>query len=44
MAVKTAKEDQKLEKEWIEKEGQVYLDRIEKEKEKREKVKQVAQS
>ncbi|WP_062105337.1 sporulation YhaL family protein [Bacillus niameyensis] len=35
MAVKTAKEDKEIETEWIEKEGQVYLERMEKEKERR---------
>lgn len=35
MAVKTAKEDKEFETEWIEKEGQIYLERMEKEKERR---------
>ena len=35
MAIKTAKEDRVLETEWIEKEGEVYLERMEKEKERR---------
>lgn len=39
MAVKTAKEDRDMEEEWIEKEGQVYLDRMQKEKAEKKKVK-----
>lgn len=39
MAIKTAREDRELETEWIEKEGEVYLDRMEKERERRGKVK-----
>ncbi|WP_233713263.1 sporulation YhaL family protein [Lederbergia citri] len=38
MAIKTAKEDKEMETEWIEKEGKVYMDRMEKEKERRGKV------
>ncbi|MBS4198517.1 sporulation YhaL family protein [Bacillus sp. FJAT-49732] len=38
MAIKTAKEDKEMETEWIEKEGQVYIDRMEKEKVQRGKV------
>lgn len=38
MAIKTAREDKEVETEWIEKEGQVYMDRMEKEKERRGKV------
>ncbi|MCR2821082.1 sporulation YhaL family protein [Lederbergia panacisoli] len=38
MAIKTAKEDKELETEWIEKEGQVYIERMEKEKEQRRQV------
>lgn len=38
MAVKTAKEDREMETEWIEKEGQVYVERMEQEKERRKKV------
>ncbi|MCJ7840426.1 sporulation YhaL family protein [Lederbergia sp. NSJ-179] len=39
MAVKTAKEDKDMEEEWIEQEGQVYVERMNKEKEQREKLK-----
>lgn len=35
MAVKTAREDREMELEWIEKEGEVYLERMKEEKEKR---------
>ncbi|MCJ8005897.1 sporulation YhaL family protein [Lederbergia wuyishanensis] len=38
MALKTAKEDKEIETEWIEKEGQVYIDRMEQEKERRGRV------
>lgn len=38
MAVKTAKEDREMETEWIEKEGQVYVERMEQEKERRKKL------
>ncbi|KYC97156.1 sporulation YhaL family protein [Heyndrickxia sporothermodurans] len=40
MAVKTAREDRKLEQEWIEKEGEEYIERMEIEKEKRKNVKE----
>lgn len=40
MAIKTAREDKEMEVEWIEKEGQVYLDRMEQEKERRKEVKE----
>ncbi len=39
MAVKTAKEDRDMEEEWIEKEGQIYVDRMQKEKEEKKKLK-----
>nr|WP_040399984.1 sporulation YhaL family protein [Heyndrickxia acidiproducens] len=32
MAIKTSKEDRELEQEWIEKEGEVYIKRMNKEK------------
>ena len=35
MAVKTGKEERDTENEWIEKEGEIYMARLEKEKEKR---------
>lgn len=35
MAVKTAKEERELELEWIEKEGEIYMERMEAEKERR---------
>ncbi|SFB95431.1 Sporulation protein YhaL [Bacillus sp. OV322] len=35
MAVYTAKQDRKLENDWIEKEGQKYIDRMKLEKEKK---------
>ncbi|MBS4177513.1 sporulation YhaL family protein [Lederbergia citrea] len=38
MAIKTAKEDQQVETEWIEKEGQVFMDRMEEEKERRRQL------
>ncbi|MBS4218131.1 sporulation YhaL family protein [Bacillus sp. FJAT-49711] len=38
MAIKTARADKELETEWIEKEGQVYIERMEKEKEQRRQV------
>lgn len=41
MAVKTAKEDRAMETEWIEKEGQVYVERMEKEKERRKQLEEV---
>ncbi|QQZ08310.1 sporulation YhaL family protein [Heyndrickxia vini] len=41
MAVKTSREDRKLEQEWIEKEGEEYIERMEIEKEKRNNVKEV---
>lgn len=42
MAVKTAKEDRDMEEEWIEQEGQVYVDRMQKEKKDRQKLKSLA--
>ncbi|GIN73846.1 hypothetical protein J14TS2_43210 [Bacillus sp. J14TS2] len=42
MAVKTAKEDRDMEEEWIEQEGQVYVDRMQKEKKDRQKLKTLA--
>ncbi|CAM4062176.1 sporulation YhaL family protein [Lederbergia lenta] len=41
MAIKTAKEDRAIETEWIEKEGQVYVERMEKEKERRKQLDEV---
>jgi hypothetical protein len=38
MAIKTAKEDRDDEMEWIEKEGEVYMNRLEEEKERRKQV------
>jgi hypothetical protein len=38
MALKTAKEDRDDEMEWIEKEGEVYMNRLEEEKERRKQV------
>jgi hypothetical protein len=38
MAVKTAREDRELEQEWIEKEGEVYIKRMEEEKERKRKM------
>ncbi|EDL63479.1 hypothetical protein BSG1_09773 [Bacillus sp. SG-1] len=35
MAMKSAKEDREVENEWIEQEGEVYIKRMEEEKEKR---------
>ncbi|MGD6965429.1 hypothetical protein FZC78_16040 [Rossellomorea vietnamensis] len=35
MAMKSAKEDREVENEWIEQEGEVYIKRMENEKEKR---------
>lgn len=35
MTVKTAKEERELELEWIEKEGEIYMERMEAEKERR---------
>jgi hypothetical protein len=37
MAIKTGREERKLEQEMIEREGQIYMERIEKEKEQRKK-------
>ncbi|OIK12373.1 SigE-dependent sporulation protein [Bacillus sp. MUM 116] len=39
MAIKTGREERQLEMESIEKEGEIYLERLEKEKEKRENEK-----
>lgn len=41
MAVKTAREDREIEQEWIEKEGVEYIERMEEEKERRKKMKEV---
>ncbi|MGE8205129.1 sporulation YhaL family protein [Heyndrickxia sp. NPDC080065] len=41
MAVKTSREDRKLEQEWIEKEGEEYIERMEEEKERRKQVNEV---
>lgn len=41
MAIKTAREDRAMETEWIEKEGQVYVDRMEQERERRKQVEEV---
>ncbi|MGV3466954.1 MAG: sporulation YhaL family protein [Heyndrickxia sp.] len=38
MAVKTAKEDRDQEMEWIEKEGEEYIDRMREEKERRKQL------
>jgi len=38
MAVKTAKEDRDQEMEWIEKEGEEYIDRMREEKERRNQL------
>jgi hypothetical protein len=38
MAIKTAREDRDDEMEWIEKEGEVYMNRLEEEKERRKQV------
>jgi hypothetical protein len=38
MSIKTAKEDRDDEMEWIEKEGEVYMNRLEEEKERRKQV------
>lgn len=38
MAIKTAREDREFEREWIEKEGEVYIERMEEEKERRKQV------
>ncbi|WP_335872031.1 sporulation YhaL family protein [Bacillus sp. 2205SS5-2] len=35
MTLKTAKEERDLEQEWIEKEGEVYIERMEQERERR---------
>ncbi|MFS0644824.1 sporulation YhaL family protein [Siminovitchia sp. 179-K 8D1 HS] len=35
MAVKTAREDREVEQEWIEKEGEVFIKRMEEEKERK---------
>ncbi|GIN84109.1 hypothetical protein J6TS2_04950 [Heyndrickxia sporothermodurans] len=42
MAVKTSREDRMLEQEWIEKEGEEYIERMEEEKEKRKQAKEVS--
>ncbi|WP_283248200.1 sporulation YhaL family protein [Bacillus sp. FJAT-50079] len=41
MTIKTAKEDRELEREWIEKEGEVYVERMRKEKERRKQVEEI---
>lgn len=38
MAVKTAREEQREEKEWAEQEGKVYLERVEEERKRRQKA------
>ncbi|BCB02925.1 sporulation YhaL family protein [Bacillus sp. KH172YL63] len=38
MTIKSAKEEKSLEDEWIEKEGEVYIHRMEEEKEKRRQL------
>jgi len=40
MAIKTAREDREFEKEWIEKEGKVYIERMEEEKERKKQVRE----
>ena len=40
MAIKTAREDREFEKEWIEKEGEVYIERMEEEKERRKQIRE----
>ncbi|MGE6260454.1 sporulation YhaL family protein [Heyndrickxia sporothermodurans] len=42
MAVKTSREDRMLEQEWIEKEGEEYIERMEEEREKRKQAKEVS--
>jgi hypothetical protein len=41
MAVKTAKEDRDQDMEWIEKEGEEYIDRMKQEQERRKEIKEV---
>jgi Na+/glutamate symporter len=43
MTIKAVKEEEKIDQQYIEKEGDVYLDRIEKEREERKKRRQMAQ-
>ncbi|MFD1707322.1 sporulation YhaL family protein [Siminovitchia sediminis] len=44
MAIKSAREDHQFEKEWIEKEGEVYIERMEEEKERRRNMRQAGHS
>ncbi|RLQ97302.1 sporulation YhaL family protein [Falsibacillus albus] len=39
MSVKSAKEDREEEQEWLEKEGEIYIERMEKEREMRKQLK-----
>ncbi|MEI5906443.1 sporulation YhaL family protein [Bacillus spongiae] len=41
MALKTMKEEREIEREWIEKEGEVYIQRMEKEREERRQTKEM---
>jgi Sporulation protein YhaL len=43
MAFKTSREDKMIDDEFIEKEGQVYLDRIEQERQKKREIKEQQQ-
>lgn len=40
MALKTAKEERELEQDWIEKEGEVFIERMEEERERRNLLKE----
>lgn len=40
MAIKTAREDHEYEREWIEKEGEVYIERMEDEKQRRRQIRE----
>lgn len=40
MAIKTAREDREYEREWIEKEGEIYIERMYEEKERRKQMRQ----
>jgi len=44
MAIKTAREEREIEKEWIEKEGEIFIERMEEEKERRGLMKETGNS
>lgn len=43
IAIRTAREESEYEKEWIEREGEVYMERMQEEKERRKRLREAGQ-